>query len=231
MHHEFRMNLSQKLLAKAGILVNRPLGFFKKEKPRFPPFITISRESGSGGRPIAEMVAKALKFELLDESLAEEVAKSAKKRKELIESVDEKSRGLVTDVIQSVLNPEYISDITYIRHVTRVILLKAHKGKVVILGRGANFMIPSEAGLRVRIQAPYKIRVKRAIKYEKIDFDRARDIIQKVDTERKEFVRQYFGKNISNANFYDLILNTEHMTMEDARDLILLAFKRKFRLQ
>lgn len=231
MHHEFRVNLTEKLLAKVGMLANRPLGFFRKEKPHFPPFITVSRESGSGGKPIAEMVAKALKFELLDEVLAEEVAKSAKKRKELIESVDEKSRGLVSDVIQSVLNPEYISDMTYIRHVTRVILLKAHKGKVVILGRGANFMIPSGAGLRVRIQAPYNVRVKRAIKYEKIDLDRAREIIRKVDTERKDFVRQYFNKNISNANYYDLILNTEHMTMEDAGDLVLLAFKRKFRLQ
>src|SRR3990167_7469857 len=200
MHHEFRENLTEKLLGKLGYLTNKRLSFFKKEKPRFALFITISRESGSGGKPITEMVAKALKFELLDESLAEEVAKSAKKRKELIESVDEKSRGLVADVIQSVLNPEYISDMTYIRHVTRVILLKAHKGKVVILGRGANFMIPSGAGLRVRIQAPYKVRVKRAIKYEKIDFGRAQDIIRKVDTERKEFVRQYFGKNISNAN-------------------------------
>ena len=231
MHHEFRENLTEKLLGKLGYLTNKRLSFFKKEKPRFAPFITISRESGSGGKPIAEMVAKALKFELLDESLAEEVAKSAKKRKELIESVDEKSRGLVADVIQSVLNPEYISDMTYIRHVTRVILLKAHKGKVVILGRGANFMIPSGVGLRVRIQAPYNVRVKRAIKYEKIDLDRAREIIRKVDTERKEFVRQYFGKNISNANCYDLILNTEHMTMEDARDLVLMAFKRKFRIQ
>lgn len=213
------------------MLTSAPLKFFRKEKPGFAPFITVSRESGSGGRPIAEMVAKALKFELMDENIAEEVAKSAKKRKGLIESVDEKSRGLVTDVIQSVLNPEYISDMTYIRHVTRVILIKAQKGKVVILGRGANFMIPSDSGLRVRIQAPYGIRVKRAIKYEKIDFEKARDIIRKIDTERKEFVRQYFGKNISNANYYDLILNTEHMTLQDARDLILLAFKRKFRIQ
>ena len=71
----------------------------------FKPFITVSRESGSGGAPIAKMVAGSLGFELYDEKFVEAIAKSAKKRTELIKSVDEKARGLVTDVLQSVLNP------------------------------------------------------------------------------------------------------------------------------
>ena len=197
----------------------------------FQPFITISRESGSGGAPIAKIVAESLGFELYDEKFVEAIAKSAKKRTELIKSVDEKARGLVTDVLQSVLNPEYISDMTYIRHAAKVVLTRAHKGKVVFLDRGANFMIPSEAGLRIRIQAPYKVRVQRAIKYQHIDLETAKETIRKYDTERKEFVRQYFGKNISNANYYDLILNTTHMTLQDAKDLIILAFKKKFKVK
>ena len=197
----------------------------------FKPFITVSRESGSGGAPIAKMVAGSLGFELYDEKFVEAIAKSAKKRTELIKSVDEKARGLVTDVLQSVLNPEYISDMTYIRHAAKVVLTRAHKGKVVFLDRGANFMVPSESGLRVRIQAPYKTRVQRAIKYQHIDLESAKETIREYDTERKEFVRQYFGKNISNANYYDLILNTTHMTLEDAKDLIVLAFKRKFKVK
>jgi len=112
-------------------------------KSSFNPFITISRESGSGGAPIAKMVAGSLGFELYDEKFVEAIAKSAKKRTELIKSVDEKARGLVADVLQSVLNPEYISDMTYIRHAAKVVLTRAHKGKVVFLDRGANFMIPS----------------------------------------------------------------------------------------
>lgn len=197
----------------------------------FKPFITISREPGSGGAPIAEMAARELNFELFDEMFVEEIAKSSKKRAELIKSVDEKARGLVTDLLQSVLNPEYISDMTYIRHAAKVVLTRAHQGNVIFLDRGANFMIPSQAALRVRIQAPYKVRVARAIKYEGVDLDRAKEILLRCDAERKEFVRQYFGKNISNANYYDLIVNTSHMTLEDAKDLIILAFKKKFRLK
>lgn len=197
----------------------------------FKPFITISRESGSGGAPVAKLVANALGFELYDEKFVEAIAKSAKKRTELIKSVDEKARGLVTDVLQSVLNPEYISDMTYIRHAAKVVLTRAHKGNVIFLDRGANFMVPSESGLRIRIQAPYKVRVQRAIKYQHIDLETAKETIRKYDTERKDFVRQYFGKNISNGNYYDLVLNTAHMTLEDAKDLIILAFKKKFKVK
>lgn len=197
----------------------------------FRPVVTISREPGSGGRPIAEMVAKALKFELYDEKFIEDIAKSTKRRADLIKSVDEKARGIVTDMLQSILNPDYISDMTYIRHAAKVILTRAHKGKAVFLDRGTNFIIPAESTLRVRVQAPYPIRVSRAIKHEGIDVGRAKEIIRKHDTERKEFVRQYFDKNISSANFYDLVLNTTFMTLEDARDLIILAFRKKFRIK
>src|SRR3989338_5051446 len=121
----------------------------------FRPVITISREPGSGGRPIAEMVAKTLRFELYDEKFIEDIAKSTKRRTDLIKSVDEKARGLVTDMLQSILNPDYISDMTYIRHAAKVILTRAHRGKAVFLDRGTNFIIPAESTLRVRVQAPY----------------------------------------------------------------------------
>lgn len=220
--------LANRFFSKVVILKRQ---FSRHRKEGFRPFITVSREAGSGGRPIAEMVAKSMKFELYDEKFVEAIAKSAKQRTELIQSVDEKARGAIADILQSVLNPEYISDMTYIRHATKVVLSRAQRGKVIFLDRGANFMVPSDAGLRVRIQAPFEVRVPRAIKYEHIDANQAKGIIRKADSERKNFVRQYFNKNISNANDYDLVLNTTHMTLEDARDLIISAFRKKFRMK
>lgn len=221
--------LANSLLSKLGFLTSHATKSLKQAS--FQPFITISREPGSGGRPIAEMVAKDLSFELYDEKFVEDIAKSTKKRAEFIKSIDEKARSMVTDVLQSVLNPEYVSDMTYIRHAAKVVLTRAHRGKVVFLDRGTNFIVPSELALRVRIQAPYSIRVARAIKYEGVGLESAKEIIRSVDVDRKNFVRQYFGKNISNPNYYDVTLNTTHMSLEDARDLIILAFKRKFRIK
>lgn len=45
---------------------------------RKPPLITISREMGSGGRPIAQLVAKKLgnPWKLFHKEIVEEIAKS-----------------------------------------------------------------------------------------------------------------------------------------------------------
>src|SRR5688572_16844493 len=72
------------------------------------PFITIAREPGSGGAPIAEAVAAKLGFKFLDEEIIDGIAKSTKKRKAIIQAVDEKSRSKIEDIVHSLLNEEYI---------------------------------------------------------------------------------------------------------------------------
>ena len=75
-------------------------------KMKVRPFITVSREAGSGGKLIAELVAKKLGFKLYNKEIIEMTAKVAKKRKVLIESLDERERGFMDDLVHSLLNPE-----------------------------------------------------------------------------------------------------------------------------
>ena len=46
--------------------------------------------------------------------------------------------------------------------------------------------------------------------------------------ERKEFIKKSFGKDPSNANYYDLVINTTYFNIEQATDVIVEAFKKKF---
>jgi cytidylate kinase len=192
------------------------------------PFITIAREPGSGGAPIASAVAKKLGYECLDDKIIQEIAKSTKKRKELIKIVDEKTRSRVEDIVHSILNPDYIDDIKYITELSRVMITYALKGKVVIVGRGANFLTPFAKGLHVNITAPYEVRVKRAMDYEGFDREKAEEVIARVEKERKNFVKQYLRKDSSKQNSYDLTLNTTYFSLEQARDAIIDAYHRKF---
>jgi len=191
-------------------------------------FITVSREAGSGGKLIAKKVAKALKYELYDKKLIELTARKAKKREQLISSLDEKERGLMDDLVHSLLNPNYVSEQTYIKNLCEVILSVARKGNCVILGRGSNFITQDHGGLHVRIVAPFLVRAGNTAQYEKRTIYNARERVRKFDKARKEFVKQYFGKNPSNANYYDLVINTTYMTIEQVRDIIVCAFKKKF---
>jgi len=205
--------------------------FTEKSKSKsytFNPFITVSREPGSGGRPAAKKLANLLKFEFCDRALLERVAKSAKKRKALIESIDERGRSKMEDFTHSLLNPDYMSDTLYIKHLCNVVLTLAEKGDCVILGRGANFYTSHERGLHVRIAAPFSYRVEMAIKYEKLPERRAKSRVEKVDLDRKTFVKQYFNRDISDGNYYDLILNSTYFKPDDMAKLIIRVFEHKF---
>ena len=192
------------------------------------PFITVAREPGSGGKPIAHAVAKKLGFDILDENIIDHIAGSTKLRRDIVKAVDEKTRSQIEDIVQSMLNPEYIDDLKYITELTKVILAYALKGKVVIVGRAANFITPFAKGLHVSITAPYDIRVKRAMDYEGFNNEKAREVIEKMEKERKSFVKQYFRKDPTKINSYDLTLNTAYFSVDQSADLIIEAFNRKF---
>jgi cytidylate kinase len=192
------------------------------------PFITIAREPGSGGAPIAKAVAQKIGFEFIDEQIIDDIAKSTKKRREIIKQIDEKSRTGIEDIIHSALNTEYVDDLKYVRELFKVILAYAHQGKTVILGRGANFITPFAKGLHVNITAPHKIRVQRAIDFEGHSESKAKAVIAKTERERKDFVKQYLKKDINDVGAYDLVINTSYFRMAEASDLVIEALYRKF---
>jgi len=192
------------------------------------PFITVGREPGSGGAHIAMKVAKKLGFEFIDQQIIDELAESTKKRKEIIQMIDEKARTSIQDLIHSSFNKDYISDYKYITELSKVILAYAYQGKVVILGRGANFITPDSKGFHVRITAPRAIRRIRAVKYENLNAQEAKEMISKVEKDRVDFVKKYFKKDIKRSSYYDMVLNTSYMTLDGAADLVVEGFYKKF---
>src|SRR5476649_1663353 len=120
-------------------LVDKALSFFRMrekmadkisiapEEAFVRPFITIAREPGSGGRPIARAVATKLGFACLDEQIIDEIAASTKKRKAIVQTIDEKTRSKIEDIVHSILNEEYLDDVKYITELTKVILSYALK--------------------------------------------------------------------------------------------------------
>lgn len=203
------------------------------EAHRFPskfqqPYITVERDPGSGGRPIAKLLAERLNFEFYDDRLLEEIAKSTQITKRVIEQIDEKGRSMIQNMTQSLLNPDYVSDVKYMRALIKVILTLGYKGNVVILGRGSNFILPEGNNLRVRITAPYNTRVQRAIYYETKTPVQAEETVRALEKDRREFIHQYFHKDIADPSYYDLILNTTFFSLEDSVDIIETAYRRKF---
>lgn len=196
---------------------------------QFPnPFITIARDPGSGGAPIGREVSRRLGFRFYDQELLEEIARKTKLRKEILQAVDEKNRTGIQDFIHGLFNPDYVSDVTFLRQLAKVVVTLAYQGDAVILGRGANFMTPIDRGLHVRITAPLSVRIKRAIKYEQISVAQAKDVVSKVEHHRRDFVKQYFGHDPRHTDYYDIVINTQCFSVDDSVNLIITAFHKKF---
>ncbi len=189
--------------------------------------ITVSREAGSGGKLIAQKAASRLGVNFYDEELIDLIARKTARRKELIRKLDEKDRFALEDFIKRLLDPEYLSENSFIKNLCWVIGSIAGSRSCVILGRGANFIIPFPAGLHVRIVAPYLTRVGYTQKYEHRTRQDAEKRVKKYDYERKEYIKQYFGKDPSNTNYYDLVLNTERVSIDEAVETIIRAAKLK----
>jgi cytidylate kinase len=225
-------NLYESLVNKALHWVNLREYLREKfsltEESFIHPFITVAREPGSGGAPVAKAVAEKLGFEFIDDQIIEEIARSTKRRKAIIKEIDEKSRTRIEDIVHSLVNLEYVDEETYISELVRSILSYAHKGHCVILGRGGNFITPFAKGLHVSITAPYEVRVQRAMHYEGLSESQAKEVIAKVEDERTAFVKQYFRRNLSKRNIFDLTLNTTYFDVPQARDIIIEAYKQKF---
>lgn len=196
------------------------------------PLITISREKGSGGRIIAQLVVKKLRspWKLYHKEIIEEIAKNSHLERKLVEEIDEKKLSLIEEIIDDFFGKKYLSLTRYQKLLTQTIAKIVQRGYAVIVGRGAEYLAPY--ALKVRIICEMEQRIKNLMKYEKLTRDEAINLIEKSDKERADFIRTLYHHDIKKAHHYDLVICTsENLSIEDAAEIIILSAKRRFGLK
>lgn len=188
-----------------------------------PPLVTLSRQPGSGGLAVAEGVARRLELDLFDRELIERVADSAHMITAVVETLDERSRNSVEEWVMELMQTEHMRADDYLRHLCKVIGVIARHGRAVIVGRGASFVIPPGARLAVRVIAPEVIRVRRAMEDRGLEEKEARAWVRRTDADRLAFIRRYFGADADDPGCYDLTLNTGHLELPAAIDVVVAA--------
>ena len=195
------------------------------------PIITISREMGSCGKPIANMIAKRLdgKWKVYDQEIIDEIAKESHLEKKLIKSIDEKKLPFADELIAEMFGRRFLNMSAYYRHLVKVLSLIGQRGYAIILGRGANFIFPH--ALKVRIIAEMNQRITWQMTSENITRQEAVRRIEDSDEERKLFVQTLFNHDHKKSHHYDLVIRTgPNLTIEDATDLIVDLAKRRFKI-
>jgi cytidylate kinase len=94
-------------------------------------------------------------------------------------------------------------------------------GYVILVGRGANIItrkLPS--GVHVRLVGSLEKRVAHMKEYLNLPGNQAREFVMKEDHDRQAYIKRYFQKDISDVSLYDLIINTDTVSLQDAAMII-----------
>jgi cytidylate kinase len=93
---------------------------------------------------------------------------------------------------------------------------------VVIRWRGSQFILKDyPRAFHLLMVAPLELRMKRIMDNLKIDEGTAKKEIEQFDNSRREFTRRYFHAELEDPVYYDLIINTEHLSFENAATIVM----------
>jgi cytidylate kinase len=203
-------------------------GYSETDRIPFGPYVLFSREKGAGGRAVARLVGEKLGWHVFDREIVDEIAQKTKVRRQLIESLDEQARGTIENLIATMLDKKNIDETRFQYQLRHVMMALGQRGRVIIIGRGGNLILPGQFGLSVRLIAPLKTRVQRIAAEEKIALKKAQDEVKLSDRNRTKFIRHNFDHDITDPLLHDLIINTDAMSMNAVAEIILAAVKQKF---
>ena len=191
-----------------------------KEEKEGISVITVSREPGSGGRIVATRLAEKLGIDIFHQEVINEMAKSADVSEKLVETLDERGLSTLEDWISSLVNERHLWPDRYMQHLMKVVGTIGKHGRSVVVGRGANFILPPEKRFSVRIVGPQAWRINNVAKEFDISPEDAKRRVMRTESDRRAFIRKYFNADIADPTNYDLVVNTATLTVDDAVKVI-----------
>ena len=197
----------------------------------YGPCLLVSREYGCGGGVIARRAGERLGWTVFDRELVKEIAEIGHVRQRLVESVDERVRTYWERTWQEMMKEEEMGDERYLRYLRQVVMSLGHHGKVVMVGRGAQHLLPRACGLRVRVVAPLEFRVKEVAQREGLPPDQAWRRLHEFDAARRDFIRKVFKCHADSPLNYDLVINTGEISIDGATEVVLTALREKLGVQ
>jgi cytidylate kinase len=181
--------------------------------------LTIDREYGSGAAEIAEKLAERLGWKLWDQALTNQVARHLECDSQHVEQQEERRDPLYYRIFKTFLRGSFegsqitprikMADAEGIRRVSEQLVKAAAKeGNAVIVGRGSAYYLRDRPdSFHIFIYAPFEEKVHRLQQAGKSE-EEAVQLVENVDRDRRDFIRQNFGIDFPSRHFFHLMLNS-----------------------
>jgi cytidylate kinase len=185
--------------------------------------ICISREAGAGGGTIARTAGRRLGWKVYDHELVEAIAQRMEVAPDEVRAFDELAPSVVQDWILPLREEYYAPQEAYLDHLAKLVEAIGRAGDSIIVGRGANFLLPREETLTVRIIAPLKARAQRLAERMQVSVRTARRAARDLDRRRVQFDRTMHRADATDPHNFDIVLDSDSLGLEIAAELIVRA--------
>ena len=198
--------------------------------------ITVSRQFGSYGDAIVDLICEGTGYRSLDKNLMLVLAKDAGLKPAQVARLSEETyrpRGMMErffanagpwtrhPAIWAGYGGFIAGQLLAAEAVTQLIQAAYQRGKIVIVGRGGQVVLRDKPDvLHVRIIAPLELRVRRHRVRAGLTAEAAREAVLEADRASAEFVERTYGADVADPALYDLIINTGNVPLAVAAELV-----------
>ena len=203
------------------------------------PVVTISREYGCPGYEFAEKLSailstkmeidgKRYEWRAIGREIVEEAARTIQLPPNLVEAITKsRPKGVFSEFLESLSSYQKPCDIEVKKMVANFVMAAARQGHVVIVGRGGSILTSNMTNaLHIGLNAPLPWRIKRVMEIKKCDQTTAEGLIELVDRERT-YLRHFLAGESVDTHIFDICFNMEHLTVDMAVELVLVALQQK----
>jgi cytidylate kinase len=194
-------------------------------EPRVYPFVTISRQTGTGGHALADTMLEVFSeqadvdlfsgWRVYDRSICEIVVEDRRFAGSLDSLIEEEYRSRTNDFFHQMLRSTAHQDMVMNRAFL-VVRAIAGMGKSIIVGRGGSHVTKDmPQGVSLRIVAPEDVRIARAMEVHGLTEKEARAGASKRDSDRARLLRSFFGADIGDPTGYDVTWNADSASFSE----------------
>ncbi len=171
--------------------------------------ITLSRQFGSLGRPIAKRLAELLGIEFYDREIVEQTAKNLGLPVSVIKDTEESLKTRFFNMSYPLGVGATEQQDAIFNEQTKIIRDLAEKDSCIIVGRCSDFILGNEKNcLRIYVYAPYEERYRNCVDILRMDQESAKKMINKVDKARKAYHVHYAGYDPNDQENQDVLINS-----------------------
>ncbi len=193
--------------------------------------VTIARQFGSLGRPIARTVSEMLGIEYYDRNIVDMAAKKLDLPVSTISDYEESAKSSFFNMSYPLgMGTTAIQDSIFTTQ-KKIIMDLAEKESCIIVGRCADHILKDHKDIiNIFIYAPYAKRLKNCVERLNMQPDEAKKMISDVDKARESYHRHYCGYSMSDKDYKHVMIDSSLLGIEGTCEVLAELIKKRFHL-